>query len=104
MLTFIDQPVVTKLRKLRVNVGDFELRKVIGRGHFGEVHLVKEKQTGDVYAMKIIKKSDTLAKQSVRHFIFLFVKKCIRTNSLVFLRFHFMKRRRILWQRQSQSG
>ena len=67
MLTFIDQPVVTKLRKLRVNVEDFELRKVIGRGHFGEVHLVKEKQTGDVYTMKIIKKSDTLAKQSVRH-------------------------------------
>jgi citron Rho-interacting kinase len=51
---------------LRVNVADFELKKVIGRGHFGEVHLVKEKQTGDVYAMKIIKKSDTLAKQSVR--------------------------------------
>ncbi len=102
MLTFIDQPVVTKLRKLRVNVGDFELRKVIGRGHFGEVHLVKEKQTGDVYAMKIIKKSDTLAKQSVRHLNFLF-KKNVLALTLVFLRFHFMKRRRILWQRQSQS-
>lgn len=50
-----------------MNVGDFELRKVIGRGHFGEVHLVKEKQTGDVYAMKIIKKADTLAKQNVKN-------------------------------------
>ena len=63
---FIDQPVVTKLRKIRVNVGDFELKKVIGRGHFGEVHLVKEKQTGNVYAMKVMKKKDTLEKQNVR--------------------------------------
>jgi len=27
-----------------------------GCGHFGEVHLVKEKQTGDIYAMKTIRK------------------------------------------------
>lgn len=63
---FSDQAVVSKLRKIRVNVADFEQKKVIGRGHFGEVHLVKEKQTGHVYAMKVIKKSDTLAKQNVR--------------------------------------
>ena len=60
-----DQPVVTKLKKLRVNVADFEEKKVIGRGHFGQVHLVKEKQTGDVYAMKVMKKTETLAKINV---------------------------------------
>lgn len=59
---------MSKLRKIRVNVADFEQKKVIGRGHFGEVHLVKEKQTGHVYAMKVIKKSDTLAKQNVSLF------------------------------------
>jgi len=48
-----------------VNVGDFDQIKVIGRGHFGEVILVKEKQTGDVYAMKVMKKSATLARQKV---------------------------------------
>ena len=60
-----DNPVVNKLRKLRVNAADFEMVKVIGRGHFGQVHLAKEKQTGDIYAMKVIKKSDILAKQNV---------------------------------------
>lgn len=64
-LFILDQPIVTKLKKIRVNVGDFEQKKVIGRGHFGEVILVKEKQTGDVYAMKVMKKSATLAKQNV---------------------------------------
>lgn len=62
---FSDQAAVTKLRKIRVNAADFESKKVIGRGHFGEVHLVKEKQTGHVYAMKVIKKIDTLNKLSV---------------------------------------
>ena len=48
-----------------MTVGDFDQIKVIGRGHFGEVILVKEKQTGDVYAMKVMKKSATLARQNV---------------------------------------
>ncbi|CAG9853757.1 unnamed protein product [Phyllotreta striolata] len=47
------------IKRLRVNITDFEIRNVIGRGHFGEVHLVKEKQTGDVYAMKSIRKFDS---------------------------------------------
>jgi len=52
---------VSEIRGMRVNISDFEVRKVIGRGHFGEVHLVREKQTGDVYAMKTLRKSDTLS-------------------------------------------
>ncbi|XP_046386936.1 citron rho-interacting kinase [Ischnura elegans] len=64
---FVDKfrSVVTELRRLRVNITDFEVKKVIGRGHFGEVHVVREKQTGDVYAMKKLRKSDTLSQQSV---------------------------------------
>lgn len=52
-------------RQLRVNLSDFEIKKLIGRGHFGEVQLVKEKQTRDVYAMKTLKKSETLKQESV---------------------------------------
>jgi serine/threonine protein kinase len=44
---------------------DFEIRKVIGRGHFGEVQLVRERQTGNVYAMKTLRKSDTLSQPAV---------------------------------------
>lgn len=72
----VDQAVVSKLRKIRVNAADFESKKVIGRGHFGEVHLVKEKQTGHVYAMKVIKKQVTLNKQNVSQ------SKCFEILSL----------------------
>lgn len=47
-----------EIKSLRVNITDFEIKCAIGRGHFGEVHLVKEKQTGDIYAMKSMKKSE----------------------------------------------
>ncbi|XP_066144839.1 citron Rho-interacting kinase-like [Euwallacea fornicatus] len=47
-----------EIKMLRVNISDFEIKNIIGCGHFGEVHLVKEKQTGDVYAMKTIRKFD----------------------------------------------
>lgn len=64
--TFVDKykNVVQELKQLRVNILDFEIKDVIGRGHFGEVHIVKEKQTGDIYAMKTIKKCDNLNQTS----------------------------------------
>ncbi|CAL4088080.1 unnamed protein product, partial [Meganyctiphanes norvegica] len=53
------------LRKLRVNLNDFEQKKVIGKGHFGVVQVVREKATGNVYALKTLKKSETLTQQHV---------------------------------------
>nr|CAI5863093.1 unnamed protein product [Callosobruchus analis] len=47
---------IKEIKQLRVNLSDFEIKNVIGRGHYGEVHLVKERQTGDVYAMKAMRK------------------------------------------------
>ncbi|KAI8430503.1 hypothetical protein MSG28_000754 [Choristoneura fumiferana] len=41
--------------------------KVIGRGAFGEVRLVQKKDTGHVYAMKILRKADMLEKEQVAH-------------------------------------
>lgn len=51
--------------RLRVNVRDFDVKGVIGRGHFGEVHLVQEKQTGDLYALKTIKKVENMVQKNV---------------------------------------
>ena len=67
MFIFYDavQPVILKLKKLQANISDFKIKKIIGRGHFGEVHLVEERQTGNEYAMKTIKKEMILAKQHV---------------------------------------
>lgn len=63
---FVDKykEAIKELKQLRVNVTDFEIKDVIGRGHFGEVHLVKEKQTGDVYAMKTLRKFDSDTKRT----------------------------------------
>ncbi|XP_070571678.1 citron rho-interacting kinase-like isoform X2 [Ptychodera flava] len=68
--TFINKykTVIGELHQLRLGISDFELRNVIGRGHFGEVQVVKEKSTGDVYAMKILKKSETLSQENVAFF------------------------------------
>lgn len=65
-----DRSLVTEIKSLRVNLSDFEVKTVIGRGHFGEVQLVQEKQTNDVYAMKVLKKSKTLYNESVCNFFF----------------------------------
>merc|ERR1719427_2525269 len=47
--------------------GDFEMLKVIGRGAFGEVRLVQKKDTGHVYAMKMLRKKDMMEKEQVAH-------------------------------------
>lgn len=43
---------------------DFEYLKLLGKGTFGKVILVKEKATGHYYAMKILKKEVIVAKVS----------------------------------------
>lgn len=45
---------------------DFEYLKLLGKGTFGKVILVKEKATGRYYAMKILKKEVIVAKVSLR--------------------------------------
>lgn len=51
--------LIYEVKQLRVNITDFEVKNVIGRGYFGEVHVVKERQTGDVYAMKKVRKFES---------------------------------------------
>lgn len=38
-----------------------------GRGAFGEVKLAQKKDTGQIYAMKILRKADMLEKDQVAH-------------------------------------
>lgn len=45
-----------KTSKDHIGFDDFKLIRVIGRGSFGKVILVKKKDTGKPYAMKILNK------------------------------------------------
>ncbi|XP_077861643.1 serine/threonine-protein kinase MRCK beta [Saccoglossus kowalevskii] len=54
------RPLVHKVKYNRLHRDDFETLKVIGRGAFGEVAVVKLKTTDNVYAMKILNKWEML--------------------------------------------
>lgn len=68
MRFIVDRPMISELKMLRVNISDFEVKHLIGRGHFGEVNVVKEKFTGDIYAMKTLKKDITLKYRDIAFF------------------------------------
>jgi serum/glucocorticoid-regulated kinase 2 len=51
----------------KVTIEDFELLKVLGRGSFGKVMMVRKKNNGNIYAMKILKKTMLVARQQVEH-------------------------------------
>ena len=46
----------------KISMDDFELLKVIGRGAFAKVLLVRKTNNGKFYAMKILKKQQLLEK------------------------------------------
>jgi serine/threonine protein kinase len=47
------------------SISDFEILKPISKGAFGRVFLAKKIKTGDLYAMKILRKSDMVRKNMV---------------------------------------
>lgn len=51
-------------------MSDFDYLKLLGKGTFGKVILVREKASGKYYAMKILKKEVIIAKVS-ESFIFI---------------------------------
>ncbi|XP_037947588.1 serine/threonine-protein kinase Genghis Khan isoform X3 [Teleopsis dalmanni] len=54
------KPVVSLIKHLRLSRDDFEIIKIIGRGAFGEVCVVRMIQTQNIYAMKILNKWEML--------------------------------------------
>lgn len=46
----------------KISNESFENIKVIGRGSFGKVYLVKKKDTGEYFAMKILRKDELIEK------------------------------------------
>ncbi|KFO89022.1 Citron Rho-interacting kinase, partial [Buceros rhinoceros silvestris] len=59
---------IAELRELQPSVKDFEVKSVVGCGHFADVKVVREKVTRDVYAMKVMSKESVLAQEHVSFF------------------------------------
>jgi len=71
---FEDAAVIEELNRLRVGISDFDLKDVIGRGHFGEIQVAHERGTNNVFALKIIHKADVLSQQNVSHiYIYIYI-------------------------------
>ncbi|KAF2317559.1 hypothetical protein GH714_024573 [Hevea brasiliensis] len=67
----LEDDVVQSLRtspiysKDRTSIDDFEIIKPISRGAFGRVFLAKKRTTGDLFAIKVLKKADMIRKNAV---------------------------------------
>eukprot|EP00164_Ancoracysta_twista_P004427 GFYU01005975.1.p1 GENE.GFYU01005975.1~~GFYU01005975.1.p1 ORF type:complete len:352 (+),score=116.26 GFYU01005975.1:202-1257(+) len=52
-------------KKMAIN--DFDLLKVVGKGSFGKVMQVRMKDSGQIYAMKVLRKDAIIARNQVEH-------------------------------------
>ena len=57
----------TRLQRQRLNVADFEPLKLIGKGAFGEVRICRDTTTGNVVAVKKLRKSEMVRRGQVDH-------------------------------------
>ncbi|CAM9566566.1 unnamed protein product, partial [Phaeothamnion confervicola] len=53
--------------KQKVGLDSFKIIKVIGKGSFGKVFLVRERMSGDIYAMKVLRKANVIRRNQVEH-------------------------------------
>ncbi|XP_014236609.1 rho-associated protein kinase 1 isoform X1 [Trichogramma pretiosum] len=60
--------VANDIISLRMRYDDFKMLKVIGRGAFGEVQLVRHKSTKKVYAMKLLSKFEMIKRSDSAFF------------------------------------
>jgi len=53
-----------KQKAKNASISDFEILKPISRGAFGKVYLAQKRKTGDLYAIKVLSKSDLVRKNA----------------------------------------
>ena len=66
-LSSIGERKIFNHRRRKISAYDFEPLSIIGRGAFGEVRICRHKDSGDVVAMKKMKKKEMLKKNQVGH-------------------------------------
>ncbi|OMO86501.1 hypothetical protein COLO4_21100 [Corchorus olitorius] len=63
-----------RLKRHKICVDDFDLLTIIGRGAFGEVRLCREKKSGNIYAMKKLKKSEMVMRGQDAEYLYLIME------------------------------
>ncbi|KAJ3161927.1 hypothetical protein HDU88_007159 [Geranomyces variabilis] len=61
------QMIYQSIQARALTAADFELLKVVGKGSFGKVLQVRKKDTGRIYAMKVLVKKDIVERQEIAH-------------------------------------
>lgn len=56
-----------QMNQQTINNDSFDLLKVIGKGSFGKVYVVRKKDTNRIYAMKVLRKSQIISRSEVTH-------------------------------------
>ena len=63
----IDSDEIQKITNNKLTINDFSIIKVIGKGSYGKVLLVKKNDDDKVYAMKVLKKKAMIKRNQVEH-------------------------------------
>ena len=58
---------IQKITNNKLTINDFSIIKVIGKGSYGKVLLVKKNDEDKVYAMKVLKKKAMIKRNQVEH-------------------------------------
>ncbi|KAL0211331.1 hypothetical protein P9112_009629 [Eukaryota sp. TZLM1-RC] len=66
-ISFDDTDVIRTKDDVSISPEDFIKLKVIGKGSFGKVFLVKKKDSEEIFAMKVLHKAKVIEKQQVEH-------------------------------------
>ena len=102
--TIIKDVIISREDEGDVHFDDFQIISVVGRGTFGKVCLVEYKNTGELYAMKAIKKdilidSDQIKNtvlekkilQSIKHPFLCKLEFCFQTEDRVYFIINFVR-------------
>lgn len=81
--------IVQNIKQLRLSRDDFEILKVIGRGAFGIVCVVKMIATNKVYAMKILNKWEMLKVRKKFYILLSLTCDVITDNKYIYFNFIF---------------
>lgn len=66
-MKIVEDDTLNSLTNNKMSIDDFVIMKVVGKGSYGKVLLVKRNDDQKIYAMKVLKKKHMIKKNQVEH-------------------------------------